>query len=84
MSTKTIALENSVYELLAAEKLPSESFTKTIKRLIKCSGDDTCASAVAEAAALWGATGNDEEADQMEIALKQNRKNHPWEVERPE
>jgi len=43
MSTKTIAVEHSVYERLAREKRASESFTKTIERLIDSASSGTCA-----------------------------------------
>ena len=78
MSTKTIAVENSVYERLAREKRGSESFTKTIDRLIDAASSGTCASAVAEAASLWQAIGNDAEAGQMERIVRQNRKSTTW------
>jgi len=83
MSTKTIAVENSVYERLAREKRPSESFTKTIDRLIHSAHRGTCASAVDEAAAVWQVTGNDAEADRMEEVLRQNRSTTDWKVESP-
>jgi predicted CopG family antitoxin len=83
MSTKTIALETSVYERLAREKRLSESFTKTIARLIDSAGRGTCAAAVEDAAAVWGQTGNDAEAERMERVVRQNRETATWEVERP-
>ena len=83
MSTKTIAVENSVYERLAREKRSSESFTKTIERLIHSSSSGTCASAVADAASAWQAIGNDADADRMEQILHRNRSTTNWEVERP-
>ncbi len=83
MSTKTIAVENSVYERLAREKRSSESFTKTIERLLHSASSGTCASAVADAAAVWQAIGNDADADRMEQILHLNRSTTNWEVERP-
>jgi predicted CopG family antitoxin len=83
MSTKTIAVENSVYERLAREKRSSESFTKTIDRLIHASNIGTCAAAVADAATVWQAIGNDADADRMEQVIHQNRVTTNWEVERP-
>jgi len=83
MSTKTIALEHSVYERLSREKRSSESFTKTIDRLIHSANSGTCAAAVAEAASVWRAIGNDADADRMEQMLHLNRSSTNWEVERP-
>ena len=83
MSTKTITIKNSVYERLAREKRSSESFTKTIERLIHSASSGTCASAVTDAASIWQAIGNDADADRMEQILQQNRSTTNWEVERP-
>ena len=83
MSTKTIAVESSVYEQLAREKRPSESFTKTISRLIHTANSGTCAAAVAEAAPLWHANGNDADANQMEQLLHQKRSTTNWNIESP-
>lgn len=83
MSTKTIALESSVYERLAREKRGSESFTKTIQRLLDESKGGTCAAAVAESAAIWGTMNTAAESDQFERYIKQARKNTDWDVERP-
>ena len=83
MSTKTIALEHSVYERLAREKRPSESFTKTIERLIHSANSGTCAAAVADAASVWHSIGNDADADRMEQVIQMNRSSTNWEVERP-
>jgi predicted CopG family antitoxin len=83
MSTKTIAVEHSVYERLAREKRSSESFTKTIERLIQSANSGTCAAAVADAASVWHANGNDADADLMEQVIEMNRSSTNWEVERP-
>ena len=83
MSTKTIAVEHSVYERLAREKRSSESFTKTIERLIDSASSVTCAAAVADAASVWHAIGNDADADRMEQMVRLNRSSTNWEVERP-
>ena len=83
MSTKTIALESSVYERLARHKRGSESFTKTIQRLLDESNGGTCAAAVAESAAIWGSIATAAEADQMEQLVMQGRKDTNWDVERP-
>ena len=73
MSNKIIAVENSVYERLAREKRSSESFTKTIERLLQSASSGTCASAVADAASVWQTIGNDVDADRMEQILQLNR-----------
>lgn len=83
MSTKTIAVENSVYERLSREKRSSESFTKTIERLIHSANSWTCAAAVADAAPVWQAIGNDTDASRMEQVVQQNRSTTNWEVETP-
>ena len=83
MSTKTIAVESSVYDRLAREKRASESFTKTIERLIHSASSGTCAAAVADAASVWITIGNDADADRMEQIRQLNRSNTNWEVERP-
>ncbi len=83
MSTKTIAVENSVYEKLAREKRPSDSFTKTIDRLIDAATSGTCASAVRSAASIWQAAGNSGDADRMERFIQESRKGAGWDVERP-
>lgn len=83
MSTKTIAVEHSVYERLAREKRASESFTKTIERLIHAANSGTCAAAVADAASVWHAIGNDADADRMDQIIRLNRSSTNWEVERP-
>ncbi len=76
-------MEHSVYEQLAREKRSSESFTKTIERLIQSASSGTCAAAVADAASVWQAIGNDADADRMEQMVQLNRSATNWEVERP-
>ena len=83
MSTKTIALETSVYERLARAKRGTESFTKTIQRLLDEADGGTCASAVAETAAVWGKSDTERDADQMEQLLAEGRRKTDWEIERP-
>jgi predicted CopG family antitoxin len=81
MATKTIALEVSVYDKLLGQKQNSESFTKIIDRLIsESAGSRTCADAVATAAKIWS-DGTEVEAEAMEDALREGRKNTRWEVE---
>ena len=38
MSSRTVSLEKSAYDRLKASKLPGESFTDTVNRLVKGSG----------------------------------------------
>ena len=87
MSTKTVALETSVYDRLARHKRGSESFTRTIDRLLgEVSGPSTCAEEVREAAAIWGTadSGRETAAKVMEAVVRGARKDVEWEVERPE
>ncbi len=79
-----MAVENSVYEKLARRKRDGESFTKIIDRLIQESGTSraTCASAVEDGIRVWGAVGNDFEADKMEKTIREGRERTQWEVER--
>jgi hypothetical protein len=58
--------------------------TKTIERLIDSASSGTCAAAVADAASVWHAIGNDADADQMEQIIHLNRSATNWEVEPPE
>jgi hypothetical protein len=84
MSTKTIAVETSVYEKLARQKRASESFTKTINRLLETSTvTGTCADAVASAARIWRTAGNDDDAALMEQLIRDGRSQTNWEVEQP-
>lgn len=84
MSTKTIALETSVYDRLAGEKRPSESFTKTIARLLEHRLRGTCAEAVADSAEFWKSIPTDSEAAGMEDFVRRNRQETAWDVERLE
>ena len=84
MSTKTIAVEASVYDRLAQEKRPSESFTKTIARLLEQRLRGTCAEAVADSAKFWQSIPTGSEADNMEALVRRNREETVWDVERPE
>lgn len=84
MSSKTIALESSVYERLARRKRPSESFTKTIARILDNCGEGTCADAVTDSARFWQGVPAESEADRLDAGLRQARLETSWEVERPE
>lgn len=85
MSTKTIAVEISVYEKLRRQKRDSESFTKTIDRLIENSDQAlTCERAVSEAATVWGEPLDADEQKIFHDAVESGRKRNGWDVERPE
>jgi len=85
MSTKTVAVEQSVYEKLLSQKKDSESFTKTINRLIDgASGQYTCEAAVQDAVAIWGKPLAVDELKQIEAVVAESRGATGWEVERPE
>ena len=85
MSTKTVAIKNDVYQKLTQEKREEESFTKTIDRLLGYQQTKTCASAVREAAKLWGDVAHaDDEADVMETGIAAGRCGTDWSVERPQ
>ena len=82
MSTKTVALESSVYEKLALQKRDSESFTKTINRLLDAAGTQgTCAEAVAAARAIWGKPLDESERARFEDVIRSNRAAAKWESE---
>lgn len=84
MSVKTIALESSVYDQLAKRKRPSESFTKTIARLLREGGHSTCGQALADSREFWGPLSSGSEADQIEEVVRRNRLETVWDIERPE
>lgn len=83
MSTKTIAVETTVYERLARVKRPSESFTKVIARVLDAATAPTCASADRGAAAVWGRSNTGAHADRIDEVVRKNRANTDWSVERP-
>ena len=77
MSTKTIALETSVYERLAREKRESESFTKVIARLLAASAESRTGRSIA--ATLARITPLEEsEADHMHAVVRENRTAEEW------
>jgi predicted CopG family antitoxin len=81
MSVKTIAVETTVYQLLALKKRDGESFTKTIRRLVEADEPSTtCADAVREASAIWGSRPAKDEVDRMESVVRENRKRVDWSV----
>ncbi|MDE0838687.1 MAG: antitoxin VapB family protein [Kiritimatiellae bacterium] len=85
MSTKTVAIKSEVYQKLAQEKREEESFTKTIDRLLSYQQTKTCASAVREAAKLWGSVESaHDEAQQMEQWIATERSRTDWSAEQPQ
>ena len=66
MGTKTISIMDDAYELLARQKKPNESFSEEIRRLVPKKGN------IMECAGLW-ADISDEQAKQMEEAIKKSR-----------
>ena len=84
MSIKTVALNTNVYEKLARHKRGSESFTKTIDRLLSGSSEPTCADAVRETARIFGHVDTGNEAAQLESWLREGKASTNWTVELPE
>jgi predicted CopG family antitoxin len=77
MSTKTIALESSVYERLAREKRESESFTKVISRLLTNAGQVHTGRSIVSALANVKPL-QDNEAEQMLAVVEENRTGEKW------
>jgi len=85
MSTKTIAVDVTVYRKLSDRKRESESFTRLLDRLADAdTGHGTCADAVREAAEIWGKSDDTKtDADKLEGVVGANRKTAKWDVETP-
>ena len=66
MGTKTISIMDDAYEILARQKKPNERFSEEIRRLVPKKGN------IMECAGLW-ADISDEQAKQMEEAIKKSR-----------
>jgi predicted CopG family antitoxin len=83
MSTKTIAVDVTVYRKLSDRKRESESFTRLLDRLADAdTGHGTCADAVREAAEIWGKSDDTKtDADKSEGVVRANRKSVNWDVE---
>ena len=79
MSTKTIALESSVYERLAREKRESESFTKVIARLLTNAGQAHTGGSIASALSKLQPL-QENAARQLLAAVQENRSNEKWPV----
>ena len=79
MSTKTIAVESSVYERLAHAKRAGESFSKVIDRLLTQVGDaHTGRDVLRGLAEIPRLTAED--AEQMLAVVSENREDEDWPV----
>ena len=74
MTSKTISVTEEVYDMLAEEKLPGESFSKTIVRIIKNKGKIT------DCAGLWEKVDEKEIDDLKNGILKLRKLSKPREV----
>ena len=77
MSTKTIALESSVYERLAREKRESESFTRLIARLLTNASQAHTGGNIASSLTRMQPLYKDE-AEQMLAVVDENRTSEKW------
>jgi predicted CopG family antitoxin len=78
MSTKTIAVETSVYDRLAREKRESESFTRVISRLLFLAAEAHTGASIAEAVKKSGRLPA-REAGRMLAVVRENRAQEAWE-----
>ena len=78
MSTKTIAVESSVYARLASAKRESESFTKTIARLLDTSAEAHTGAHIASLLPVFGNLESDDAA-RMNAVVTENRAGETWE-----
>jgi predicted CopG family antitoxin len=79
MSIKTIAVDVKTYENLSRAKRPSESFTKTIDRLLKDARSTyTCGNAFETVSSIVKSPLSSQEADDMEKVVQDNRRNTHW------
>jgi len=67
MGTKTISIMDDVYELLARNKKPNESFSEELRRLVPKKGS------IMECAGLWTHI-SDKEIEDLKKSIKQLRK----------
>ncbi len=77
MSTKTIAIESTVYARLAGEKRESESFTKVIGRLLNVAAAAHTGRSIVAALDKTEAL-PDREAEQMLAVVRENRTQEKW------
>jgi predicted CopG family antitoxin len=77
MSTKTIAVDSTVYERLAKAKLEGESFSKTIDRLLELVGSaHTGASILGALSAI--PTLSDRDSEVFLRVIDENRADEEW------
>lgn len=67
MGTKTIAIMDDVYDLLKIRKLPDESFSDELRRLVKGKGS------IMDLAGAWKDI-SEEDANKMKRAITEMRK----------
>ena len=77
MSTKTIALDNVVYEKLAREKREGESFSRTIDRLLRESASRATGGEILRGLGALPAM-NEAVAEEILAAVKENRETEEW------
>ena len=77
MSTKTIAVESSVYARLAGEKRESESFTKVIGRLLNVAAEAHTGGSIAAALAKLEPL-PDRDAETMLAVVRESRTREQW------
>jgi hypothetical protein len=77
MSTKTIALESSVYERLAREKRQSESFTRVVSRLLDTASAAHTGGAIANELSRMSALPA-HDAERMLAVIRENRATEEW------
>ena len=77
MSTKTIAVETSVYDRLAEQKRDSESFTKVIARLLSLSAESHTGGDIASSLRRLRPLESGE-AEQILKVVQENRTAEEW------
>ena len=78
MSTKTIAVDSSIYERLAGEKREGESFSKTINRLLEEVGAAHTGRDILRGLEEIPAL-DDRDAGVMLAVIRENRESEVWE-----
>lgn len=77
MSTKTIAVDSRVYKKLAAAKLESESFSKTIDRLIEAAASAHSGRDILGALHAYPEL-SEEDAAKILSVVRENREHEVW------
>jgi predicted CopG family antitoxin len=77
MSTKTIALDSTVYTELARNKRESESFSKAIARMLQKTGAVNTGADILARMAEMGAL-SEKDADLMLCVVKESRVDQTW------